>query len=134
MDRMDVSKVILALVFRNFAAFANDTDSACIVKSNTLIYTVSPLHFFHFLSGSRWSCETNVSHWCVTRLVAKLMHILVNQNFQFSSVYFHFAVHVFSAVEVEIKPLVQLPAKKNYICKMKHNMMDSWVCLGIPFT
>lgn len=69
----------------------------------------------------------DVSQWCVTWLVANLMHILVNQNFQFTSVCFHFSAHVFSAVEVEMKSLVQLPTQ-NYSCTMNHDMMEFGVC------
>lgn len=93
------SEVMLALVFQTFAILPLlqiIQTQHVFKKSNTSAYTVSPLHFsfFHFLSGSRWRCETNVSQWCVTRLFAKLMHILVNHSS--SALYVFISLSLFS--------------------------------------
>lgn len=68
----------------------------CLKIKHPLTITFSVQYFcppsfsvFLFLSGSRCRCEMNVSQWCVVRLVANLMHILVNQNFLLSNVQIH---------------------------------------------
>lgn len=67
----------------------------------------------------------NVSLWRVAQLVAKSMHILVNQNVlsplvQLTSTpsvkCFHFLGCVFLAAKVQMNSIVHLPKRKDYSC------------------